>query len=166
MRILVYGACVIDNEGEHATQLLDYITPPFLIAMEDNLRIRLGGEGVPCLNQSLSKSGEIIDLPVEGNDLVPLLIVNGLTSPFQINNGQAAKAKGCCIINKLAGTVGTAMNNHVHHIRQDLLSLLRINQRPTYISGNTTHSNHLSSPELRRNHSKNKSALLYMILFI
>ena len=85
---------VPNGEGEHAPQFVQKLWAVLLIAVEQHLRVGLGGEHVALLEQLLPQGPVVVDLPVEDEHLAAVLVENGLAAALQVDDGQPAKAQG------------------------------------------------------------------------
>ncbi len=83
--------------------------------MEDYLAVRVGFEDVPRGQQVLADGLEVVNFPVEDQDLGFVLIEHGLAAPGQVDNGQAAEAQGAARLLVELGVVRAAVGNGVSH---------------------------------------------------
>ena len=94
---------------------------PLLKAVQDDLRIRLRGKGVPQLQQFLSDLLIIIDFAVEIDYQSFVLVKNWLMSRAQVYNTQAAEAHGYKVILVKAAVVRPSVGNDLRHILNCLI---------------------------------------------
>lgn len=75
-----------DGEGELAIDLIQAGRTKFLVQMENDLRVGIGGENVPFLDQARFQLRIIERLPVIDNPQSPVLVTNGLGTTVQTND--------------------------------------------------------------------------------
>ena len=64
--------------------------PPLLVAVQQDLGIRAGGEGVPGGLQLFAQGLEVVDFAVEHDDEAAVLVIHRLAAALQVDDGQAA----------------------------------------------------------------------------
>jgi hypothetical protein len=60
-------AQVHDAEGEHAVEALDTVRSPFLVRVQDDLRVASRAESMPFAGEFIPQGQKVVDLPVVGN---------------------------------------------------------------------------------------------------
>ncbi len=125
------------DEGEHAAQPLEHVRAPLLVAVQDHLRIALGGEGVAQREQLLAQRLVVVDLAVVGDDQRAVLVVDRLRAAAQVDDAQAAVPQGRMLVDIAALAVGAAMRDDVRHPLQD--GTFHINRHVIDETGDTAH---------------------------
>ena len=108
-----------DDKSKHTAKPVQKFFTPLLVAVQQNFRVCLVAENMTFGNQLLFQLLIVIDLTIEGNDHTFILIEHRLVPGIQINDGKPAEPHGHIIIDKLTGSVGSPVNNPVHHIGKD-----------------------------------------------
>jgi hypothetical protein len=76
------------GEGEHSTEMLGRLVAVLLVQMDDDFGIGVGGERVSPANQVLPKLAIVVDLTIEHDGDGPILIVDRLVAPFEIDDAE------------------------------------------------------------------------------
>ena len=106
---------VPDDKGEHAPQLVEQVWAVLLIAVEQHLRVRLGGELVALLEQLLPQGAVVVDLPVEHEDLGAVLVQNGLAPALQVDDGESPEAQADLPVGIVVRVVRSPVADGVGH---------------------------------------------------
>ena len=110
------GAAVPDDKGEHPAQPGRQGVAPFLIAVQQDFGIRLGGKGMPGRQQFGAQVLVVVDFAVVNDDKVAVLVVHRLAAAFKVDDRKPAVAQRDLIVNKIALAVGAAVGNQVGHL--------------------------------------------------
>ena len=106
---------VPDDKGEHAPQTLGKLRAKLLVALEDDLGVRVGEERTPGGDELLPKLLEIVDLAVIGQDQLPVLADHRLVSIGKVDDGKTAVGDGAVLVHKKSLVVGTAVADFIRH---------------------------------------------------
>ena len=106
---------VPDDEGKHAAQAVDHLVTPLLVAMQDDLGVGLGGEGMSQVDQLAAQFTVVVDLPVHGDGHGGVLVEDGLVAALQVDDAQAPKTQSHPPINEMPLIVGASVGNDVRH---------------------------------------------------
>ena len=109
-----------DDEREHAAQAVENLFAVFLVAVEDDLAVRLCRKDVAGFQKLLADRLVVIDLAVKEQDEAAVLIENRLAAALKVNDRKAAEAKGDAVVHVVVGVVGAAVNDPVRHGLDDL----------------------------------------------
>ena len=111
---------VPDGKGEHAPQLGQHPLAPLLVAVEQDLGVRVvGGEGVARLHQLSAQLHEVVDLAVEHHGQVFILVEHGLGAARQVDDGQPPVAQRHPAAEITALAVRPAVGDGVGHCFQN-----------------------------------------------
>ena len=105
--------------------------------MEDGFRIGAGLEDVAFFQQVLPQALEVVDLPVEDKHLGAVLVENGLTPAFQIDDGKPPEPQGNLVIHIVVGVVRPPVNDPVGHCLDYILGACHL--RGVFKSHKTAH---------------------------
>ena len=111
---------VPERKREHAAQFVQHRLAPLLVAVQQDLGIRAGGEGVPGGLQLFAQGLEVVNFAVEHDDEAAVLVIHRLAAALQVDDGQAALPQRDRAFQKLALAVRPAVGDAVHHRLQDL----------------------------------------------
>ena len=119
------GAHVVHHEAVHTAQALDQALTPLLIAVHEDLGVGVAVERVTRGLELGAELLEVVDLAVEHHKDRAVLVAHGLGSRLgEVENGQAAETQRHAIFDMGSAHVGTAVDNAVHHRRENALVVL------------------------------------------
>jgi hypothetical protein len=79
-----------DGESKHAPEALQARLTPFLVSVDDHLRIGSGPKAMPLTYEFIPECKEIVDLAVEGNTKDPVIRGEWLHPADGIDDGQTS----------------------------------------------------------------------------
>ena len=117
-------AKIKQSEGEHAPQFGEGVFAPLFPSMNENFRVRLGGQAVTAERQALAQVAIVVQLTVENDRDVLGFVPGGLVAASQIDDAQPAhpqcESRRPRIAGKKAFFIRTAMfhrRGHRSHAR-------------------------------------------------
>ena len=117
--------------------VVDAIFTPFLIGMNDRLRVTVRTENVSTGFERAPKLAEVINLAVEHDHHSAVLVEDRLISPSDINNAKPAHAERNRVIDEHALVIRPAMMHLPQHLLDDCLGRFRLS-----MTNDTTNSTH------------------------
>src|SRR3990172_13389557 len=87
--------------------------------MDQGFGIPFGAKAMAPTDQILPQALKIVDLPVVGNPYSLILIAEGLTAAFHVNDTQADVTEHHVVVLKETLSIRPAMTHHVHHMLDD-----------------------------------------------
>ena len=109
-----------DHEGEHSTQLLEQFCAVLLVAVDQHLRVGLGGKVIACLHQTGADLLVVIDLAVEQQRQIAVLAVKRLCAGIRnIDDAQAAVSQCNILVNISTLSVRATVLDLIQHLAQD-----------------------------------------------
>ena len=83
-----------ESKREHSLEVVYAILSPFLIRVDDHLRVASRPETIPAGFQRVPKLLEVVDLPIKYHDDGPVLIEHRLMSAAEVDDAEPAHAQG------------------------------------------------------------------------
>ena len=123
---------VPDDKGKHAAEPVQDPRAVLAVAVQQDLRVRIGPEGMALDPEHLPELAVVVDLPVEGDDQPAVLRLHGLIAALEIDDGQTAEAHGDLIVHIFSRAVGAAVDDPVHHIGKDPVAVLIVSCKSAY----------------------------------
>ena len=108
------------HEGEHPPQLPGEGGALLGVALEDDLGVRVGGEGAAPGDQLLAQLLEVVHLAVVGQDEIAVGAGHGLVAVGQVDDGQPPVGDGAGVVHIIALVVGAPVADAVRHGLQGL----------------------------------------------
>ena len=109
---------VPDDKGEHAPQLVQQPGAVFLIPVQQHLRVGGGFKHMARCQQVLFNLLKIVDLPIKGEHLAPVLVEDGLAAALQVDDGKPPEPQGDGAVHIVIRVIGAAVANGVCHRAQ------------------------------------------------
>ncbi len=103
------------RKREHAAEALDDGLSPLLVAVDDDLGVRAGLEGVPGTLQLGANVLEVVDLPVEHHPDRSVFVRQRLVACLQVDDAETPVAEAQAAVHVKAVRVRPAMGQHVGH---------------------------------------------------
>jgi hypothetical protein len=75
-----------NDKSKHPVQPLDYAGAPVLITLEDDLCIRTGSKCRSLTHEQLAQFKEIVNFPIEDNNIAPIAAVHRLITGREVDN--------------------------------------------------------------------------------
>jgi hypothetical protein len=113
-------ALVPERDREHAAEARHPVGAVLLVAVDDRLRVRSGGEPMASGNQLVPQLLEVVDLAVEHHDDRPVLVEHGLIARRQIDDRQAAVPQPHAPLEVKAVGIGATMGHRGGHAAEEL----------------------------------------------
>ena len=115
---------VPDDEREHAAELFRRLLAPFLEAVENDLRVAPGTEHVTLRDELVPELHEIVDLAVVDDHHGAVLVVHGLGSGREVDDGKAAEPEGDGVMvapaaDVVAVRIRASVDDPVRHFADD-----------------------------------------------
>ena len=127
-----------NDEGEHAPQLFGQRLAPFLVAVQQHLGVRVGGEHVARRGELLAQLHEVVNFAVEHRHEVFVLVEHGLAAALQVDDGQPPVPQRRLPVHIKALAVRPAVGDEVGHGLQGLFRFFKLVLCANK-AGNSTH---------------------------
>src|SRR6185369_10439411 len=114
-------ALVPDREGKHATQVVRTISAKLIVRVHNRFGVAVGVESVAQLLEFFAQLEIVVDLAVEDDPRAAILIVDGLLSALEVNDGQAAHRQTNGAVHVETVFIRAAMTDSFIHPPQQLL---------------------------------------------
>ena len=139
-----------DDKGKHSAQPVQHPGSVFAVSLKEHLRVRIGSESVSLDLQDLPEFPIIVYLSVKRDHQFPVLCLHGLVSALQINDRETPESHGDPLIQVFARSVRSPMDDPVHHIGQDRITIDIVSGKSAYSTHNRITSCLAVSPSIRR----------------
>ena len=115
---------VVNHERIHAAQAVDQVLAPLLVAVHQDLGVGVAVEDVAGSLELGAKLLEVVDLAVEDDGDLAVIARHGLSASLgKVENRKTAEAEGDVIDDVLATHIRPAMDDAIHHGRENQLTL-------------------------------------------
>ena len=115
---------VVNHERVHAAKAVDQIFAPLLVTVHQDLGVGVAVEDVASGLELGAELLEVVDLAVEDNRDLAVIARHGLGASLgKVENRKTAEAKRDVIDDVLTAHIRTAMDNAIHHGRENQLTL-------------------------------------------
>ena len=131
---------VPDCHAEHAVQVIENVEAPFLVAVDDDLRVRLGAEPVAGTFEFGTQFPVVINLAVKNDPHGLFRIGHRLVAAGQVNDRKPPETKAERAVKKITLVVRAAMKNRLRH-PADRVLIHRFVAGDFNLSANAAHFN-------------------------